>query len=116
MQLKLCNIYNKGTYKTTQWLTQADIEDHTKRGYTVSTCENIVRNVICYTIYAYDKDNDVYEMLEENVREEVLDKILTYYTKQLKQDKLCSRFNNEPFDWLEIERQMSDKTENIVIP
>lgn len=115
MQLKLCNIYLNGTFKTSQWLTQKDIEDHIRRGYTVTGCENILRNIDCYKILAYDKDNDCYETLEENVKEEVLDRTVTYYMKLLKQDKLRNSVNNEPFDWLEIELPPSKNGANVVI-
>lgn len=104
MQLKLCDIYYKRTYKTTQWLTQTDIDEHIKRGYTVTPYENINRNIVYYTIFAYDKDNDILETLEENVREDVLSQKLERYLKYLKRDQLRND-KNEPFDWLEIRRE-----------
>ena len=68
-----------------------------------------------YTIVAYDKDNDVYEVLDdgyslsleaEQKARELLPLLLA--------DKLRRADNGEPFDWLEIYHDWGGEEETVV--
>ena len=49
-----------------------------------------------FTLYAYDKDNDNYEMLRKGAFQHLVD-----WSKTVDFNNRCS-INGEPFDWIEI--------------
>lgn len=67
-----------------------------------------------YTIVGYDKDNDVYEILDDNFSLSLEAEIQAKKFVALMNDgKLC-RDNGEPFDWIEIYHNYNGENETMV--
>ena len=70
---------------------------------------------ITYDIVAYDKDHDIYHVLQTGPYEK-LRPLLEDYMIQCKKEMLRNPYNNEPFDWVFMELTGSEGTCGQILP
>lgn len=69
---------------------------------------------IPYSIVAYDKDGDVYDVLATVSNETMATKFVEVYKKDLSKGRLKREDNKEPYDWLEVYKDFNKDNEEIV--
>ena len=67
-----------------------------------------------YTIVGYDKDNDVYEVLDDDYSLSVEAEIEARKFVSMMNEGKLRRENGEPFDWIEVYHDYNGEEETIV--
>jgi hypothetical protein len=67
-----------------------------------------------YTIVGYDKDNDVYEVLDDGYSLSIEAEIEARNFVSLMNEERLHRDNGEPFDWIEIYHDYNGEEETMV--
>lgn len=68
-----------------------------------------------YQIVAYDKDHDIYDIMETGTYDECYPKLHEYQEK-CNQEELRNPYNNEPYDWVFMEPLGSDGSLGQILP
>ena len=68
-----------------------------------------------YQITAYDKDHDIYDIIETGPYDTLRPK-LEEYQEQCNQDLLRNPYNNEPYDWVFMEPVGSERSCGQILP